>query len=319
MVLCITHSNDHYTIDLVQQALEKSGVPSFRLNTDLFAIDYQLHYSTQGLRLYNQLQSISSEQFTGVWYRKLWDMKVPADLDPAFVPAYIKEYGTYRQLLFNVLQHLPWMNAMEADHAVSGDKLLQLRMARAVGLQVPASIFSNDPAVVKAFYNLCKGSMVMKLHNALSKSMQGDGPFFPTTRVSEAHLDNLDQLTYCPMIFQEYIPKAYELRIAYVDGDCFTGKIPHAGAVPVDWRTQGGHAFQWQYYELPALIQQQLQLLMKKLGLAFGAIDMIRHTNGAYVFLEVNPQGEWGMLQKHLGYPIAETIAAKLINRINND
>ncbi|WP_315823841.1 hypothetical protein [Paraflavitalea speifideaquila] len=149
--------------------------------------------------------------------------------------------------------------------------------------------------------------------------MAGDGPFFPTTRISEEQLINLEQLAYCPMIFQEYIPKAYELRIAYVDGVCFAGKITHGeNGAPVDWRTQTGNAFQWQYYELPVEVQQQLQVLMNNLGLLFGAIDMIRQPNGDYVFLEVNPQGEWGMLQKYLCYPIADTIADKLINRINN-
>jgi hypothetical protein len=31
------------------------------------------------------------------------------------------------------------------------------------------------------------------------------------------------------------------------------------------------------------------------------------------VFLEVNPHGEWGMLQRDLGLPIGEAIAAALI------
>jgi glutathione synthase/RimK-type ligase-like ATP-grasp enzyme len=45
---------------------------------------------------------------------------------------------------------------------------------------------------------------------------------------------------------------------------------------------------------------------------------MIRRPDGEYVFLEVNPQGEWGMLQKYLGYPIAQTIAEKLVNKIQH-
>ena len=57
---------------------------------------------------------------------------------------------------------------------------------------------------------------------------------------------------------------------------------------------------------------------MKCFGLSFGAVDMIRQPNGTYVFLEVNPSGEWGMLEKELGYPIAATIAKSLLNRIEN-
>ena len=36
-------------------------------------------------------------------------------------------------------------------------------------------------------------------------------------------------------------------------------------------------------------------------------------------FLEVNPQGEWGMLQRDLGLPIGEAIAIKLVNRITKN
>jgi glutathione synthase/RimK-type ligase-like ATP-grasp enzyme len=57
--------------------------------------------------------------------------------------------------------------------------------------------------------------------------------------------------------------------------------------------------------------------MMHELDLLFGSIDMIRHTNGDYVFLEVNPQGEWGMLQKFPDYPIGETIAEKLITAVD--
>lgn len=319
MVLCITHSNDYYTIDLVQQHLEKMGVPSFRLNVDEFAIGYTINYTVQQYCLSGKGQSITDTQIDAVWYRKLWDLKTPENLDPAYRPVFTREYLTFRDLFFNALQRVPWMNPMQADHAVCHDKLQQLRVAYAVGLTIPASVFTNDPAVIRDFFKRCDNQVVMKLHNALSKSMKGDGAFFPTTRLQEADLEQLHLLAYCPMIFQEYIPKAYELRIAYVDGECFAGQIVHAQeAAPTDWRTLTSNAGQWQPYVLPVPVQQKISMLMKNLGLVFGAIDMIRHTNGEYVFLEVNPQGEWGMLQKYLNYPIGETIAEKLITHIQN-
>jgi glutathione synthase/RimK-type ligase-like ATP-grasp enzyme len=52
---------------------------------------------------------------------------------------------------------------------------------------------------------------------------------------------------------------------------------------------------------------------MDRLGLAYGAIDVIRTPDGNHVFLEVNPIGEWGMLQRDLGLPIADAIADALL------
>lgn len=319
MVVCITHSNDYYTIDIVQQQLEKKGIPFFRFNSDEFALQYKINYTVQHYSLTAGDQTISDTQVSAVWYRKLWDLKVPEELDPAYHPVFVKEYQTFCQLFFHALHRVPWMNPMQADHAVGSDKLRQLQVAYAVGLTIPASIFTNDPATIRQFFKRCNNEVVMKLHNALSRSMKGDGAFFPTTRLTGADLEQIDLLTYCPMIFQEYIPKAYELRVAYVDGECFAGKIPHAAHdAPADWRTMSSGTMQWQHYALPIPVQRKIGLLMKRLGLLFGAIDIIRHTNGDYVFLEVNPQGEWGMLQKYLDYPIGQTIADKLITHIQH-
>lgn len=321
MILCLTHSGDYYTIDIVQQALQQQGVPVFRLNTDEFGVRYQLTYTLQASQaeyaLHTNDQTIYASQITGVWYRKLWQLQLPNDLDTAWQPIFTREYQTHLQLFLNAICQVPWINDMHAARAVCNDKLQQLVAAQAAGLSVPKTIFSNDPDAVQAFFHRCNGEVVMKLHSALSRSMKGDGPSFPTTRLAAVDLAHLQTLAYCPMIFQQYIPKMYELRIVYIDGTFFTGKIPAEHQHITDWRTIVSAPISWQPYELPAPVQEKISKLMQGLQLSFGAIDMIKHTNGDYVFLEVNPFGEWGMLQKYLGYPIGETIAQKLINRIH--
>jgi glutathione synthase/RimK-type ligase-like ATP-grasp enzyme len=321
MVLCLTHSGDFYTIDIVQQHLEKLGYPSFRFNMDEFAINGRFRYMLSGNNNKSCLQmrdtGIDPARIKAVWYRKGWELKVPDELDPAFRATFIKEYNTHRQIFFNQLSHVPWMNDMDADHAVNNDKLNQLVLAQASGLRIPKTIFTNDAAAIKGFSHECNNDIVAKLHGSLSKSMTGNSAFFPTTRLTESDLDRMDDLAYCPMIFQEYIPKAYELRIVYADGEFFTGKIMYEKEEATDWRRTQQQTFQWQHYELPFTIKERLTNLMNRLGLHFGALDMIRHKEGDYVFLEVNPQGEWGMLQRDLGYPIGETIAEKLVTRID--
>lgn len=135
-----------------------------------------------------------------------------------------------------------------------------------------------------------------------------------TTIIEDESLEHLSDISYCPMIFQPYIDKEYELRIVYVDSEFFTGKINNSENA--DWRVAREGYF-WEEYELPDTIKANLTSMMKEMGLYIGAIDMIKGRDGAYYFLEVNPQGEWGMLQKELGFPIAERIADNLIKRIN--
>jgi glutathione synthase/RimK-type ligase-like ATP-grasp enzyme len=52
---------------------------------------------------------------------------------------------------------------------------------------------------------------------------------------------------------------------------------------------------------------------MVNLRLNFGAFDFILTPSGEYVFLEVNPVGEWGMLERDLDLPISTAIADFLV------
>jgi glutathione synthase/RimK-type ligase-like ATP-grasp enzyme len=65
--------------------------------------------------------------------------------------------------------------------------------------------------------------------------------------------------------------------------------------------------------ELPALWIRRLHDLMRHLGLVYGAIDLMRTADGDYVFLEINPAGEWLFVSERSGQPITEAMADHLI------
>jgi glutathione synthase/RimK-type ligase-like ATP-grasp enzyme len=117
------------------------------------------------------------------------------------------------------------------------------------------------------------------------------------------------------MVFQEQIPKQWELRVVYVNGKVFVGALDASvyDTSKVDWRKPGVDIGVWQHYDLPEQVLRRLQIFMDKLGLLFGALDFIVTPSGEYVFLEVNPIGEWGMLEKDLDLPIASAIADTLL------
>lgn len=326
MILYITHSQDTYTVDIFKEYLGHRHIPCFRLDTDHLATGYRFSYSDEkGQHPKMILTSAGGEtldlsQVKAVWYRKIWHLDTPAELDEDFLAIYRQEYNTVWQLLVDELKDRPWINDFHQAQYVIDRKMYQLQKARAAGLVVPDTLFTSDEQAVRDFYHRHNGQVIMKLHGGLQRNMHGRGAFFPATFLQETDLAGLQSLIYCPMIFQQTISKAYELRVVYVAGRFFTGRIDTAvvasqyedGSVTTDWRTHTG-ASQWQSYELPNGLKEKLHTLMQSLQLSFGAIDIIRQPDGEYVFLEVNPQGEWGMLQRDLHYPIAETIADTLI------
>ncbi len=315
MILCITHSQDFYTIDHFFQYLSSKNIPSFRLNSDRLNHLQKISIDESSFEITDEYgNTLHSDEIKGVWHRKAWRISVPEELDHAYEKIFHNEYASLRYNLFTQLEHLPWINPYENEKKVDGNKMLQLKIARQNNLMIPSTIFSNDEEKVKVFFDqYCSGKAIAKLHGVTRKTMSGEG-LVSTMVIERETLENLSDIMYCPMIFQPYIDKEYELRIMYVDGEFFTGKINNSDNA--DWRVSHEDYF-WSVYELPEPIKANLTSMMKKMGLYTGAIDMIRGKDGQYYFLEVNPQGEWGMLQKELGFPIAERIADNLIKRIN--
>ena len=70
--------------------------------------------------------------------------------------------------------------------------------------------------------------------------------------------------------------------------------------------------------DIPNEIVCKLQLLMKELVLESGSIDMIVTPDDKYVFLEVNPVGQFDYVGKRCNYQLDKEIALTLL-RMNND
>jgi MvdC family ATP-grasp ribosomal peptide maturase len=315
MILCITHSQDFYNIDLFFEYLTSKNIPYFRLNSDRLNHLQKISVNEKSFELTDESgNTVHSDDIRGVWHRKAWRISVPEELDEDYTKIFQNEYASLRYNLITVLEHIPWINPYENEKKVDGNKMFQLRAAERNNLTIPETIFSNDQEKITDFFHQhCQGKAIAKLHGVTAKTMSGEN-MVSTTVIEEEDLENLSDIAYCPMIFQPYIDKEYELRIVYVDGEFFTGKINNSENA--DWRVAREGYF-WSAYELPVPIRTNLTSMMKEMGLYTGAIDMIRGKDGQYYFLEVNPQGEWGMLQNELGFPIAERIADNLIKRIN--
>jgi glutathione synthase/RimK-type ligase-like ATP-grasp enzyme len=67
--------------------------------------------------------------------------------------------------------------------------------------------------------------------------------------------------------------------------------------------------------QLPTAVTDKLRLLMQRLGLVYGAIDMRLSDTGEYVFFEVNPAGQWLFVENAPGQPIARALATLMVEK----
>jgi hypothetical protein len=313
-ILLITHSRDVFTIDRVIDGLRERGARPLRLDTDLFPGELRLGLEDGGDGPRYFVGDVAGREIGAVWTRSFWPPKVARELEPEYRQSCAHQSQVVLDGLYDGLADAHWMNRPEAI-ATGRNKLRQHRLAVASGLAVPPTLITNDPERVRRFYDACGGEVVAKVLAPLSMSMDRSGPFVPTSELRRSDLDELDELRYAPMIFQRRVAKARELRVAFVAGRCFAGAIDasRSAAGGTDWRLAEGDEIVWRPGELPDATARHLSELMVRLGLGYGAIDFIVTPEGEHVFLEVNPLGEWGMLERDLDLPISRAVVEALL------
>jgi MvdC family ATP-grasp ribosomal peptide maturase len=318
-ILLLTHSKDYYTIDRVEKAIVRKGCRPFRFNTDKFPEQVKLSIHLEegevvlSLQEEDQQKKFYAKDVYSVWVRKIGTPYIPENMDPLLRQGCITESLEVLEIFLRVFDNVRWIDDLAMVRKAE-DKLYQLRTAQSVGLVTPRTLISNDPQEVQDFYHSLEGDIVAKMITPLTVNMEGNTPFVHTSRIGPGDLQHLETLRHSPMAFQEYIPKEYELRIIYVDGELFTGALhwKTPGEAPVDWRTPDQQVFKWEHFNIPETLADKIRALMKQMGLYFGALDVILTPGGQYVFLEVNPAGEWGMLERDLGLTISDAIANAL-------
>src|SRR5262249_32165030 len=128
-------------------------------------------------------------------------------------------------------------------------------------------------------------------------------------------LDLLHLVRHAPVIFQQYVPAVYDLRVTIVGSSVFPAAIHSQDtAYPVDCRIDIAHA-RIDPVELPVELEKQLLELTRRLGLVYGAVDLRLTPDGPYVFLEINPAGQFLYIEAATGQPIAAAMAAELVDR----
>ena len=183
-------------------------------------------------------------------------------------------------------------------------KLYQLGIAQQVGLTVPETLISNDPEVATKFVE------EHGIESTIYKSFSGTRDAWRETRLlKEDELSLIDAVRYAPVIFQEYIDAQFDLRVTVVGKEIFPAAIhSQETSYKVDFRMDMSNA-RVEPHQLPPAIEENLHALMDRLGIVYGAIDMRLTPDGQYVFLEVNPAGQWLFVEAKSRQPITKCLA----------
>ena len=257
---------------------------------------------------------VDLDDVSAVWYRRF----APGHALPAPMGMRSAAVGESRAALAGLIEVLPAFHLDEVANVRRADnKPLQLKWAAEVGLRVPKTLVTNDEDAVRRFAGECADGFVAKtLSSFVVTNDEGAELAVYTRIVRDDDLREMDGLRLSPMQFQELVPRAFDVRCTVVGTAVFTAALeaPVLDGGCVDWRIQGrALADAWEPHVLPAHVEKALLALLDRLGLNYGATDLILTPEGEYVFLEVNPAGEFLWLDEVGEQPISDAIAGVLV------
>ncbi|MEQ1503957.1 MAG: MvdC/MvdD family ATP grasp protein, partial [Myxococcota bacterium] len=259
---------------------------------------------------------IDLDDVTAIWHRRPGMPTPHADLAAPWMGRFVVEEGgpLFRDLWdsFDGLQ-VPGPRSVyrRAEH-----KYTNLVLAAELGFEVPDTLVTNDPAALLAFYRRHDGRIVSKMANQILNNKFAAPRYNRFTEVvTPRDIAYFRSARHDATIFQGYVPKRVELRVTVVGSALFAAEIrsQETNHTRHDWRRYDHSSTPIVPHELPPAVADRCRRLVARLGLVYGAIDLVLTPDDRYVFLEINPNGQFLWVEQLTGFPIAAAIADLLV------
>lgn len=215
-----------------------------------------------------------------------------------------------RRGLGGVLGALPGCMYLSHPQAIARAeyKAAQLATAAHAGLTLPATLITNDPEEAKQF--CAEHPTIYKPLHAGAYDVEGEPAGIWAAPVEAYEIDGA--VAHSAHLFQAQVPKVADMRAVVVREQVFSARITAPPGV-VDWRAEY-KSLAYEAVTCPEEIRGALVRFLAAFGLSFGAFDFAVTADGAWWFLECNPNGQWAWLEDAAGLPITHAIADLLEN-----
>lgn len=296
------------TSDFIIREMKRRGLKATRINTE-DAMQWAIiqNFSSGTILKINET-IINLDEIKSSYFRRPLSPEIAGTYYPLSVVKYIQEEWNYllRSIYLELdkkwFSHPNWIILAE-------DKPRQIRLANDIGFKVPETVITNEISAIKYLFE--SGNVIAKpLKQSLLEDEGEVGKVIFTSKINSLAEIDEQALRSAPVIFQRKISKKYDLRITVVEDQLFSVAIESQifDRTKIDWRCGSIVELEHKIFELPPDIQEYCKKIVKKLGLRFGAIDLILDEKGEFWFLECNPNGQWAWIENRTGLPIAAAI-----------
>lgn len=310
MVLILSEKNDISTIEVINW-LRFFKIPYLKITKE---DKIKIKWIFDDVVFIKNNESYNLSEFKSYWYRRGYinQQKDDSVFKNHFEELIDLEEKKLREYLYYRLSKLKKINSIQRSDV---NKLIISSIAREIGVLTPDDFIIDSKEELEKLLN--------EKEKISTKSISGHAinvfgnlcTFYYTSIIDKKDLKKYSN-SFFPSLFQTYIEKKYELRVFYLNDKFYSMAIfsQEDPQTIVDFRNYNRiKPNRTVPYKLPESIALKLMKLMKKININCGSIDIIVTKENNYVFLEMNPVGQFGMVSKPCNYNIEKIIAEELM------
>ncbi len=325
-ILILTHAKDDCA-SLVAEKLRKMTIPFVRFNTEEFharvklKMDMNKHGKFSGAYIFPDIV-LPFEDVSVIWNRRVHKPNPGDELqyEPELRRWMEDEAFEALNVSFTMFT-CPVVNPWENNEKIKFNKMIQMQRAASLGLEIPDSCITNDLVEISRFWDDVDRDMIFKkIKKGVFYFKNGKRIIVHTNKIPPERMtgENLNRMRFSPVFLQRHISKKYDVRSIVVGERVFSVAI-HSQDVEegkVDFRKAAVlgkiNKMKHEFIDLGLETNKKLIAFTKSFGLTFGAIDSILTSDDRVVFLEDNPNGQWGWLEVMTGINISGAVADHL-------
>ncbi|WP_295202964.1 hypothetical protein [uncultured Chryseobacterium sp.] len=193
------------------------------------------------------------------------------------------EWRKLNEFIAFILQKIPHLSIPYDNE----NKLKTNEIAKSLGFKIPNSIITTDKKDIKRYFSeRSQNTFIAKRINDFLSGETLNGDYFQheTVLMNCTDLDTFQE-TLMPSTSQELVSYIIEVRSVFIDKHIFS-VAKHKRSYDIDMP-----------FELDTSVKIKIMELMNKLDLRFGSIDLLIDDLGNHYFLEVNPHGQYDIIE----------------------
>jgi len=193
------------------------------------------------------------------------------------------------------------------------NRLVVMDIAKRNGLRVPSfDIVTSNKQLRSAVHKYGNG-ITKAISDGLINIVDNNRFHTYSEIVEDKLLNDTDkEYIYFPSLVSQKIEKTLEIRTFYLDGLFYSMSIASQSdeQTAIDFRKYNySKPNRKEPYKLPLEIEAKLKSIFSELELNCGSVDFIIDKNGDFVFLEINPVGQYWMVSHPCNYNLDFLIA----------